>query len=86
MQMDREDYELLKRIKDGERVFGQKDSQTYEEFEREVLRLLEQRDRRLITMKPEPIRSSMTKRGEYLKTGVCELTLEGDKAIERYQP
>ena len=40
MQMDREDHELLKRIKDGERVFAQKDGQPYEDFEREVLRLL----------------------------------------------
>ena len=86
MQMDREDYELLKRINDGEHLFAQKDGQPYEDFEREVLRLLRMRDRRLITMKPEPMRSSMTARREYLKTGICELTLEGHEAIERYQP
>jgi hypothetical protein len=86
MQMDREDYEPLKRIKAGERAFAQKDGQPYEDFEREVLRLLRLRDRRLITMKPEPMRSSMTARGEYLKTGICELTLEGHEVLDRYQP
>jgi hypothetical protein len=40
MQMDREDYELLKRVNDGERAFAQKDGQPYEDFEREVQRLL----------------------------------------------
>lgn len=82
--MDGEDYELLRRIKDGERVFKQKDGQAYEDFEQEVLRLLRLRDRGLITMKPEPMRSSRTARSEYQKTGVCELTLEGHQALDRY--
>jgi hypothetical protein len=43
MQMDREDYELLKRIKASERVFSRKDGQPYEEFEREVALLARDR-------------------------------------------
>ena len=86
MQMDQEDYELLKRVKARERVFAKKDGQPYEEFEREVLRLLRLRERGLITMKPEPMRSSMTARGEYLKTGICELTLDGHEALDRHRP
>jgi hypothetical protein len=82
--MNPEDLDLLRRIQEGERVFSQNAGQPYDRFEREVLRLLRLRDQRLITMHPDPLRSSMTARSEYLKTGVCALTLEGHEALERF--
>lgn len=84
--MDRGDHELLKRLNAGERVFKQKDGQPYEDFEREVLRLLRLRDRGLITMMPDPSSASMNGRNEYRASGACDLTLEGHEALDRYQP
>ena len=83
--MDPRDYELLKRIAGGERMFRQKDGQNYDDFEGEVLRLIRLRDRGLITMKPNPVRSSQTKRSEYLQAGICELTADGRDALEGYR-
>lgn len=82
--MDPEDLDLVRRIQQGERVFKQRGDQPYEDFERQVLRLLHLRERGSITMHPEPMRSSMTARAEYLTTGVCELTLKGHEELERF--
>jgi hypothetical protein len=82
--MDPRDLELLRRIRDGERVFRQREGQSYDQYEEEVQRLLRLRDNGMITMHPEPMRSSMSARREYLLTGNCELTLKGREALERF--
>lgn len=59
--MHPDDVRLLREVKeakDGRKVFSQREGQPYEAFELEVLRLLELREQRLITMRPDPIRSS----------------------------
>lgn len=84
--MHPEDLRLLRDIKQaGSRgkAFKQRDGQPYDDFEIEVLRLLELRSQGLISMHPEPIRSSGGD-AQYLKTGMCHLTLKGREALARF--
>jgi hypothetical protein len=84
-RMDPEDLDLLRRIQGGEHIIRQRPGQSYEDLEREVLRLIQLRDDGFITMRPEPKRTSRTRRGEYIQTGVCELTHRGHQAFERFE-
>jgi hypothetical protein len=79
-----DDLDLLQRIRDGERVFSRDDGEPYNKFELRVLRLLDLRQRHLITMRPDPIRSSQSADRPYIKTGRCGLTLAGQEALARY--
>jgi hypothetical protein len=75
-----EDLRLLREIDEAGargKVFNQRDGQSYEAFE---LRL---RSRHLISLHPEPKRSSRGE-GQYLKSGICRLTLEGLEALARF--
>ena len=84
--MHPDDLRLLRELRDvkkGSKVFKQRPDQSCDEFELDVLRLLDLRARDLITMSPEPFRSSRGD-GRYQATGECRLTLQGREALARH--
>lgn len=83
--MHPDDLRLLLEIKNapkGFKVFKPRPGQSDNDFDEEVERVIALRRGGLITMRPDPMRSSRGD-GHYLLTGECRLTLEGREALAR---
>lgn len=84
--MHPDDLRLLREIEAAGargKAFAQRQGQSYEDYEIEVLRLLQLQKQDLISMYPEPLRSSRGD-GQIRKTGVCRLTLNGRTAVAHH--